>query len=267
MIIDIYNQLIKKRKLTALYVLSAIIITYFASWFPDFENLIGIEGARISSVVSFGALNGMILGPFWGMIVSFTAVMGHTLVRGEGTPDTFHLLTPFFVAMSSVVAGLCITRKEKVAMAVFGVLILLWYITPTGRTIYYYPWFHVVILASFLIFYYKFKNRDANIFKFTFLLLAALMAILADHLAGSISAAILFDLPPQMFASVITIYPIERTTLAFAAAAITFLLIVALQNTLMESETFQDKVEEAKNDDVLSYVNDVKDMLEEDNNK
>ncbi|WP_445474241.1 hypothetical protein ACT9XH_07580 [Methanococcoides methylutens] len=267
MIIDIYNQLIKKRNLTALYVLSAIIITYFASWFPDFENLIGIEGARISSVVSFGALNGMILGPFWGTIVSFTGVMGHTLVRGGGSPDTFHLLTPFFVAMSSVVAGLCITRKEKAAMAVFGALILLWYITPTGRTIYYYPWFHVVTLAAFLLFYNKLKAREGNLFKFAFLFLAALMAILADHLAGSISAAILFDLPPQMFASVITIYPIERITLAFAAASIIFLLIVALQNTLMESDTFQDKVEEAKKDDILSYVNDVKGMLEDGKNK
>ncbi|WP_135603907.1 hypothetical protein [Methanococcoides sp. NM1] len=267
MIIDIYNQLIKKRNLTALYILSAIIITYFASWFPDFENLIGIEGARISSVVSFGALNGMLLGPFWGAIVSFTSVMGHTLVRGGGSPDTFHLLTPFFVAMSSAVAGLCITKKEKAAMAVFGILILLWYITPTGRTIYYYPWFHVITLGAFLVFNYKLKDREGNLFKFTFLLLAALMAILADHLAGSISAAILFDLPPQMFASVITIYPIERITLAFAAASIIFILIVTLQNTLMESDTFHDKMKEAKKEDILDYVNDIKDILEKDDNK
>ncbi|MCD4801058.1 MAG: hypothetical protein K8R01_05650, partial [Methanococcoides sp.] len=66
MIIDIYNRLIKKRNLTLMYLLSAIVATYFASWLPDFENLIGIEGARISSVVSFGALNGFLLGPFWG---------------------------------------------------------------------------------------------------------------------------------------------------------------------------------------------------------
>jgi hypothetical protein len=88
------------------------------------------------------------------------------------------------------------------------------------------------------------------------------MAILADHLVGSISAAILFDLPPQMFASVITIYPIERLTLALAAASIIFLLIISLQNTLMESETFHEKVEDAKKDDILNYVNEVKDMLE-----
>ncbi|KGK99137.1 hypothetical protein LI82_03660 [Methanococcoides methylutens] len=264
MIIDIYNQLIKKRNLTALYVLSAIVITYFASWFPDFENLIGIEGARISSVVSFGALNGMLLGPFWGVIASFTAIMGHTLVRGGGSPDTFHLLTPFFVAMSSAVAGLCITKREKAAMAIFGVLILLWYITPLGRTVYYYPWFHVITLGAFLVFNYKLKDRKENLFKFIFLLLAALMAILADHLAGSISAAILFDLPPQMFVSVITIYPIERMTLALAAASIMYLLIISLQNTLMESDTFHENIQDAKKDDILNYVNEVKDMLEKD---
>ncbi|MEL4305952.1 hypothetical protein [Methanococcoides sp. LMO-2] len=263
MIIDIYNQLIKKRKLTALYVLSAIIITYFASWFPDFENLIGIEGARISSVVSFGALNGMILGPFWGAIVSFSGIMGHTLIRG-GTPDTFHLLTPFFVALASAVAGLCITKKEKAAMVIFGIMILLWYATPLGRSVYYYPWFHILTLGAFFAFNYKLKDREESIFKFIFLLLASLMAILADHLAGSISATLLFDLPPQMFASVIMIYPIERVTLALAAAAIMYLVIISLQNTLMESETYHDQVREKKETEILNYVDEVKGMLEED---
>ncbi|WP_440952877.1 hypothetical protein [Methanococcoides sp. FTZ1] len=266
MIIDIYNQLIKKRKLTALYVLSAIVLTYFASWFPDFENLIGIEGARISSVVSFGALNGMILGPLWGTIASFAGVMGHTLIRGQNL-DTFHLLTPFFVSMASAVAGLLITKKEKAAMGVFGVLILLWYATPLGRTVYYYPWFHVVTLGAFLVFYYRLRERKENIFKFIFLLLAALMAILSDHLVGSISAAILFDLPPQMFASVIMIYPIERITLALAAASIIYMLVISLQNTLMESETYHEQIRESKSKDVLNYVDEVKDMLEKDNRK
>ncbi|MGM0771129.1 MAG: hypothetical protein ACQESU_05925 [Halobacteriota archaeon] len=266
MIIDIYNQLIKKRKLTALYVLSAIVMTYFASWFPDFENLIGIEGARISSVVSFGALNGMILGPFWGAIVSFTGIMGHTLIRG-GTPDTFHLLTPFLVSMTSVVAGLCITKKEKIAMEIFGVLIVCWYLTHLGRDVYYYPWFHILTLGTFFTFNYKLKGREENIFKFMFLFLASLMAILADHLAGSISATILFDLPPQMFASVVMIYPIERITLALAAASIMYILIISLQNTLMESETYHGKIREKKEDEILNYVDEVKGILEDDNKK
>jgi hypothetical protein len=262
-IIDIYNQLIKKRNLTLLYVFSAIIITFFASWFPDFENLIGIEGARISSVVSFGALNGMLLGPFWGTIASFAGVMGHTLLRGSNL-DTFHLLTPFFVAAASAVAGLLITRREKAAMAVFGILILLWYITPLGRTVYYYPWFHIVTLGSFMIFDHKLKNREEGYLKFIFLLLASMMAILSDHLAGSISAAIIFDLPPQMFASVVTIYPIERITLALAAAFIMYLLIISLQSTLMESETYHEQVQEKKEAEILNYVDEVKGMLEKD---
>ena len=51
-------------------VLLGIIVTYFASWLPDI-TVIGIEGSRISSVVPFSALNGMIFGPILGLIVSF----------------------------------------------------------------------------------------------------------------------------------------------------------------------------------------------------
>lgn len=266
MILDIYNQLIKKRNLTLLYLLSAIVATYFSSWLPDFENLIGIEGARISSVVSFGALNGFLLGPIWGALASFSGIMAHTLVR-DGTPDTFHLLSPFFVAMASIVTGLCIAKKEKAAMIIFSVLILGWFITPLGREIFYYPWFHILVLGSFAAFHYKLKDKTGNIYTFIFILLITLMSILADHLAGSITAAIIFDLPPQMFASVVTIYPIERATLAFAAAAIVYLLVIALQNTLMESDTYKDKINEAKTDEILNYVDDVKNMMDEENNR
>lgn len=70
-----------------------------------------------------------------------------------------------------------------------------------------------------------------------------------------------------MFASVVTIYPIERITLAFAAAAIVYLLIIALQSTLMESETFQDKVEDKKRDELFSYVDDVKDIIDKESSK
>jgi len=264
--IDIYNHLIKKRNLTLLYLISAIVATYFASWLPDFENLIGIEDARISSVVSFGALNGFLLGPFWGAIASFAGIMAHVFIRNQ-SPDMFHLLTPFFVAIASVITGLCITKREKAAMALFSILILGWYITPIGREVYYYPWFHILVLGGFILFHHKYRNRTGNVYTFTFILFTTLIAILADHLAGSITATILFDLPPQMFASVVTIYPIERITLAFAAAAIVYLLIIALQTTLMESETFQDKVEEKKMDELFSYVDDVKDIIDKENSK
>jgi len=265
-IIDIYNRLIKKRNLTLMYLLSAIVATYFASWLPDFENLIGIEGARISSVVSFGALNGFLLGPFWGAIASFAGIIGHVIIRDQ-SPDMFHLLTPFFVAMASVVTGLCISKREKAAMVLFSILILGWYITPIGRELFYWPWFHILVLGGFILFHHKYRNRTGNAYTFAFLLFTTLIAILADHLAGSITAAILFDIPPQMFASVVTIYPIERITLAFAAAAIVYLLIIALQSTLMESETFQDKVEDKKRDELFSYVDDVKDIIDKESSK
>ena len=50
--------------------------TYFASWLPDFENILGIEGVRISSVAALGPLNGMLLGPYWGQQFHFLELWG-----------------------------------------------------------------------------------------------------------------------------------------------------------------------------------------------
>ncbi|HJH28118.1 MAG TPA: hypothetical protein C5S51_00190 [Methanosarcinaceae archaeon] len=61
MSIKFHNKLIKYQKIRIIYLIAALMITYFASWLPDFENVFGIEGARISSVAAFGPLNEMLL--------------------------------------------------------------------------------------------------------------------------------------------------------------------------------------------------------------
>ncbi len=155
--IEIYNQLIKNRKLTGTMVLCALILTYFASWFPDFENVVGLEGARISSLVAFGSLNGMALGPYLGPVISFTGILLHNVV-GYTHMDTFHLISPIFVAFSSTLAGLCITRREKIAIALYSIVVLAWYLTPEGREVFYYPWYHILVLGLF-IFMYRLRDR------------------------------------------------------------------------------------------------------------
>ncbi|MDO9518246.1 MAG: hypothetical protein Q7J10_09410 [Methanosarcinaceae archaeon] len=265
MSIEFHNKLIRNPKLRMIYLISALIITYFASWLPDFGNVFGIEGARISSVAAFGPLNGMLLGPYWGAAVSFFGIIAHVVQHGFTNVNTFSMLTPTFVMISSIVAGLIVIKKEKIALAIYSSLILLWYVFDAGREAYYYPWFHIIILVLFVVFHKKYKDKTSNVGAHTLILLflTSLVAILSDHMAGSISALVIFDLPAEMFKSVVLIYPVERIILAIAAALVMFMLATALQNILVESDEIDDTIENIKMNIILNYIkNDVKPILE-----
>ena len=260
MSIKFHNKLIKNRKILTIYLVSALIITFFASWLPDFENVMGVDGTRISSVAAFGPLNGMLLGPYWGAAVSFFGIMAHVMMhilnQDIANIDTFSLLTPLFVMLSSIIAGLIITNKEKIALVIYSSLIFLWYLFDTGREAYYYPWFHIVVLALFIIFHRKYNDKTRNVDIYTLILLffTSLIAILSDQMAGSITALVLFDLPAEIFNSVIFIYPIERIILAAAAALIIFMLTFALQNILLESDLIDDEIENVKMSTISDYI-------------
>ena len=240
-------------------------ITYFASWLPDFNNVFGMEGIRISSVAAFGPLNGMLLGPYWGAAVSFFGILMHVLTRDLSNIDTFSMITPIFVMLSSIVAGLIVSKKEKFALAIYSSLIILWYVFDVGREAYYFPWFHIAVLVLFVTFNIKCndKIKNANAYTLIFLFLTSLVAILTDQLAGSISALVIFDLPAELFESVVYIYPVERIILAFVSALIMFMLTVFLHNILAESDEIDYEIEHIKTDILLDYAkNDVKPLLE-----
>lgn len=265
MSIKFHNKLIKNQKIRIIYLVASLMITYFASWLPDFENVFGIEGARISSVAAFGPLNGMLLGPYWGAAVSFFGILAHVLTRDFSNIDTFSMLTPTFVMLSAIVAGLIVSKREKLALAIYSSLILLWYVFDVGRDAYYFPWFHITVLALFITFNVKYNNKikNANTYTFIFLFLTSLVAILSDQLVGSISALVIFDLPAELFGSVVFIYPIERIILAFVSALIMFMLAAVLHNILVESDEIDYEIEHVKKNILLDYAkNDVKPLLE-----
>lgn len=240
-------------------------ITYFASWLPDFENVFGMEGVRISSVVAFGPLNGMLLGPYWGAAISFLGILAHVLTRDVSNVDTFYVLTPIFVMLSAIVAGLIFSKREKLALAIYSSLILLWYVFDAGRDAYYFPWFHITVLALFITFNVKYNNKikNANAYTFIFMFLTALIAILTDQLAGSISALVIYDLPAELFGSVVFIYPIERIILAFVSTFIMFTLVAVLHNMLVESDEIDHDLEQIQKEILFDYAkNDVKPLLD-----
>jgi hypothetical protein len=264
--IQYHYQLLRKRKLKLIYITLAFILTYFASWLPDF-HLQGVEGVDISSVAAFGPLNGMLLGPYIGPIVSFFGIMTHVVTdTSHISANLFQLATPVFVMLSSVVSGLIITRKEKPALYIFSSLIVLWYFFDTGREVFYLPWFHILVLFAFIIFYKRYYHKLMHVSVYTFVLLfmGSLIAILTDHMAGNITALLIMDLPVRLFESSVTVYPIERAVLAFGAAFIMFILVAALQYSIMELKKTNGEIDDMQMENLINYAQyDVKRILDE----
>lgn len=248
-------------------VLLGIMITYFSSWLPDITNVAGIENSRISSVVSFGTLNGMIFGPILGPGISFIGILLHGIAHPDFFEnDTFHIISPLFIVFSSLVGALLLSDRKKSAIILYAIPLVAWYAFPTGRTVFYYPWYHIVILTIFYIFnskYYQ-KVESSKVFLFMYLFQVASIATLADHIAGSVAALALYDLPPSIFNSVVLIYPVERSILALAPTFVVFFLSLLVQNILEGIDVFEDKAREMKERSIEEYMQtEVKNILGE----
>lgn len=254
-----------KNDVKVIYIIFGIILTYFSIYMPDFMNVAGMEGTKISSVVSFGALNGMLFGPFWGSIVSTTGFLLYELTSGKYLlMDTFSVLSILFIALSSIVSGLVVNREHKAAKSIFIVLIVAWYMLDVGREAYFYPWYHLLILGIFIFFEKSIlvKTVTSKIYIFMSLLLASLMGVLSDHLAGSITYYLLHDLPANMYESVIFLYPVERTILAFFPAFLVYVLVVVFKDIILSSGDVEKDIEDRKSRDLEEYLQtDVLDII------
>ena len=265
MVFHFHNELLKNWKFKRLYIVAAFALMFYAIWLPDFENVLGMEGVKIGSVAAFYPLNGMILGPYLGAAVSFSSMIAYQLALG--TYDPFSMATPLFAALSSLVAGLIITKRENLAISIYCMLIILWYMFSTGREAYMLPWFDILGLAVFVLLKRKVmdKAQTSNVFMFLFLYLVSLIAVLSEQMAGSITALIIFDLPAQIYNSTLFIYPVERIILALPAAFIMGLLIILTRNTVMFAGTVEDVAEKRKIDSMMDYIkNDIKKVMEKD---
>lgn len=242
---------------------------YHAVWLPDFGTAIGSNDITISSTAVFGPLNGIVLGPFLGAIVSLGVLLSHHLFFHSQESNIFEMLTPLFVVLSSVIAGLIVTKRENIALLIYSILIISWYLFDTGRTAYLMPWFHILVLIVFVISYRVVADKAASsaMYTFVYLFLISLIAILSDHMAGCITAIITFDLPPQMFNDYLLIYPVERIILAAGGAFIVFMLIEFEQYIIEGVNLVTYEVDKTRMGSLQEYLKDVKKILDKEREK
>ena len=62
------------------------------------------------------------------------------------------MLTPLFMALSSVVTGLIVTKKENIAILIYSMFIVSWHLFEVGLETDMVPWFHVLALTGFALF-------------------------------------------------------------------------------------------------------------------
>ncbi|MBP1908059.1 hypothetical protein [Methanolobus bombayensis] len=255
-----------KNDVKVVYIAFGIVLTYFSIYMPDFMEVVGIDNVQISSTNSFSALNGMLFGPFWGSLVTLSGFSLYKLSAGTFfSMSAFAMLSLVFNAMTSIVSGLIVNREHKAAKGIFFSLICIWYLFDVGRTAYLYPWYHVLVLGAFVFFesHILKKSVTSKIFIFISLFFASLLGVLTDHLAGSTAYHLLYDLPATAYESVILVYPVERTILAFFPAFLVYVLVVVFKDILLSSDDIEQDINERKSRDMDEYIKkDVMNILE-----
>jgi hypothetical protein len=245
-----------KTNIKFIYLLFGVVLTYFSSYLPDLAGVVGIEETRISSIVAFGSLNGMLFGPVWGAIVSGTGMLLHEVnTPGYISKNAFKMLSPFFIMLCSVVSGLIVQRQHHLAISIYSSLILIWYSTDVGREAFYYPWFHIIALVAFLIVgRYAIQSIQSKAYIFVYLLFAALLGVLSDHMAGSIAYSSIYDLPATAFADAVMLYPAERIILALSAASIAFFLLAIYKDIILSSDNLKEDVDNIRSQELEEYL-------------
>lgn len=245
-----------KANIKLTYLVFGVVLTYFSSYLPDLAGVVGIEGTRISSIVAFGSLNGMLFGPFWGALVSGTGMFLHELnTPGYLSKNAFKMLSPFFIMLCSIVSGMIMQRQQRVVVLVYGSLLVLWLSLDVGREVYCYPWFHLVALIAFLVVgRYVTQSIHSKVYLFIYLFFAALLGVLSDHLAGSIAYSYIYAIPASAYSSVLMLYPIERTILALSAAFTAFFFLSVYKDIVMCSDDLKEDANRLRSNELEEYL-------------
>jgi uncharacterized membrane protein len=152
--------------------------------------VMGLQEGKIEPQLILMPAIGMILGPWVGGIAAFIGNFIAWLI-----PDTtfFGMLMLPTVPIGTIVCGALSRRSSKsnwkIAALTLGVLNCLWYLSPPGLLVPYYPFLHILALA--LIFAFRDKICDFingnDKRKFVFgVTTASFSGVMANHMMGNL---------------------------------------------------------------------------------
>jgi hypothetical protein len=198
-----------------------------------FTITVGVEGQITLGLIG-GALTGVLFGPFiGGLAVLIGSFIGVFMNPAGAILGIFTIIPPF---LGSVGAGCVKIKRGYVAGGVILAALLLFYAHPVGREVIAYPWFYIVgmIVAFSPLAYVAGSTFSSKKFAKPALgiVIASLVGVLTDGMAGSGIAMWYFSgLPPEIWLSIMFIYPMERVV----ALVITSLIAIPVYYGLQTS--------------------------------
>jgi len=170
------------------------ITAIFAALYAIISRLPGIPtiggGSKIEPVVILDPIVGILLGPWIG---GLTSLLGNFVAWIIPTTSFYGLLNLPCGPIAAIVSGSLARNGKnanwKFAAIIYAVLMGLWYLTPPGQELLYYPFLHWTAFILILIFREKihsFLNADANPKKVLGTIVCCFGGIMANHMTGNL---------------------------------------------------------------------------------
>jgi hypothetical protein len=200
-----------------------------------FTITIGVSGSITLGVVS-APLIGILLGPMSGGIAVLIGSIIAMFINPAGA--VFGAISFLPATIGAFSAGFTILKKGYISAVMITVSLLFFYLHPSGLEAMLYPFMHIIAIFVALAFSTKlavWSTEMSNIKKLSIgIPIAAFVGTLTDHLLGSSLAIWMFDLPAEVWNSIIFIYPVER----IVAVVITVAIAIPLYYSLRKSGIF-----------------------------
>lgn len=161
------------------------------SYLPGFP-VVGAENVKIGFTSGVAPVFGFLLGPWLGFLSCF---IGALINRILSNANVFQWLTLPTAPISAFIAGALTRPYSKVvkgwhiSASILTILIIVWYLTPVGRTVIYFPLLHLIALILIL----SFRGRLSRIYddiskpRLTlYIIVASFSSIMAAHMYGTL---------------------------------------------------------------------------------
>ena len=198
-----------------------------------FTITVGVEGQITLGLIG-GALIGVLFGPFiGGLAVLIGSFIGVFVNPAGAILGIFTIFPPF---VGSVGAGCVKIKRGYVAGGIILAALLLFYAHPVGREVIAYPWFYVVgMIVAFSPLAYVAGSAfgSKKLAKPVLgIVIASLVGVVADGMVGSGIAMWYFSgLPPEVWLSIMFIYPVERIVALVITSLIAIPVYIGLQTS------------------------------------
>jgi len=204
-------------------------------------------GATFSVSAALIPLAGILFGPIPGALCAAIGAFIGQLIA----PHTvfFGPLTFLIPTLNALCAGFAMQKKWYVPLIGAVVFSAAWLLFPLGRAAWFEPIIWTMGVIASLIGWFvasDWLGSDDRTKLFAGVFLAAMAGTIVDHGFGSLWALIMFQLPREVWLSVLPLAPVERTLFSLGAAIIGTPLLIGLPKIgiLVGQEMYMEYAEE-----------------------